>query len=352
MSLQVASTTSTFAAQRATTATPPSGRDQAPEVTVQVDTLHCPQVWAEGYTGKGVGIAVIDSGAVPHPDFSDRLVAFKDFVNASARPTDDADPSLAYDDNGHGTACCTVTAGNGAAGQAAGTAPGANVIALKAIGSDGMAWSSNVVKAIQWAVDNKERYNIRVINMSFFLDDKTVEAQQPVLQALEVAAKAGIVPVAAASNDGPGPQTLHTIASYPHVVTVAASNTQETTAPDDDTIAWFSSHGPGDNGELKPDVAAPGQDVVVGTRRGGYARESGTSFASPITAGVIATWIEANPKLNVDDVQGIIAETSHPMNGYDHYAQGAGQIDALAGLHKALAMKEQPPADPTQPPTA
>lgn len=339
---RVDSTTNTLAAHHAKDKKRASDREGQAKVTVQVDTLGAPQVWAEGYTGKGVGIAVIDSGAVPHPDFRDRLVAFKDFVNATGQPSEDADPSLAYDDNGHGTSCATVSTGNGAAGKAAGTAPGANLIALKAIGSDGMAWSSNVVKAIQWAVDNKERYNIRVINMSFFLDDPNVAAHQPVMQALEVAAKAGIIPVAAASNDGPSSKTLHTIASYPHVVTVAASNTRDTVSQNDDSIANFSSRGPGDNGEMKPDVAAPGQDVVVGTRRGGYARSSGTSFASPIAAGVIATWIEANPKLNVTDVQGIIAETSHPIALYNHYDQGHGQIDALAGLHKALAMKEQP----------
>lgn len=323
-----------------TTASPSPDKSK---LTVQVDTLGSPQVWAEGFTGKGIGIAIIDSGVVHHPDVGDRIVAFKDFVNATQQPPEEADPSLAYDDNGHGTSCATVAAGNGTAGQAAGTAPGAHVIGLKAIGADGMAWSSNVVKAIQWAVDNKERYNIRVLNMSFFLDDPNVAAHQPVLQALEVAAQAGIVPVAAASNDGPGPRTLHTIASYPHVVTVAASNTRETVKPDDDRIASFSSRGPGDNGELKPDVTAPGQDVLVGTRRGGYTRSSGTSFASPMAAGVIATWIEANPALDVSDVQAIIADTSRPLRGFDHYAQGHGQIDALAGLHKALAMKEQPP---------
>ncbi|NDD27638.1 MAG: hypothetical protein EB084_05155 [Proteobacteria bacterium] len=327
----------------ASDATHDAAATTAAPVAVQIDTLDAPQVWKEGFTGKGIGIAILDTGAGPHPDFRSRLVAFKDFVHAGSTPPDDADPAHAYDDEGHGTAVATVAAGDGTAGQAIGSAPGANVISLKAVGSDGMAWAANVVKAIDWAVENKARYNIRVLNMSFFLDDPNVAAHQPVLQALERAADAGIIPVAAASNDGPRPRSLHTIASYPHVVTVAAFDARGTRKRDDDRIASFSSRGPGDHGELKPDVATPGANVVVGTVRGGYTRSNGTSFASPIAAGVIATWLEANPSLNVTQVQQIVAETSHPLSSYDHFAQGYGEMDALAGLHKAISMREPQP---------
>ena len=316
------------------------GDEDEPEskVAVQLDALNLPDVWTAGYTGKGVGIAVIDSGLSLHADLRSHTVAFKDFVNENRHPNDDADPASAYDDAGHGTMVSTVAAGDGTNGICTGAAPGANIISLKAVDAGGMAWSSNVVKAIQWAVDNKERYNIRVLNMSFYLDDPDLQAQVPVLQAIDKAAAAGIIPVAAASNDGPGPRTLHTIASYPRVVTVAASNVQGTSDMSDDTIAYFSSRGPGDSGQMKPDATAPGVNVTVGTVDGTYREADGTSFASPIAAGVIATWIEANPSLTVDDVQDIIADTSRPIDGYAHYDQGYGQIDAMAGLQKAIEM--------------
>jgi serine protease AprX len=306
--------------------------------TVQIDTLDVPSVWQQGYDGKGVGIAIIDSGVHAHPDVAKRLAVFKDFVHGN-----NAQP---YDDNGHGTACATLAAGDGTAsnGKNMGTAPGATVLGLKAIGQDGYAWSSNVIKAVQWAIENKERYNIRVMSMSFFLDDPVVEAHKPVVDAIKKASEAGIIPVAAACNDGPDHGMLHTIASYPFVVTVAAADTNDTVDPSDDAIADFSSRGPGDHGEYKPDVTAPGVQVTVGTVHDGYKRGSGTSFATPMAAGVIATWVQANPKLNVADVQKIIASTSKPIEGYEHIDQGYGMINPAEGLKMALGMKEQPAA--------
>ena len=330
----------TSPASRPATAAP---REGAPEHSVQVDTLGMADVWEAGFTGKGVGIAVIDTGVALHPDIKDRVVAFKDFVNHQDAG-ESADPSAAYDDGGHGTAVSTVSAGDGTASQGRnmGTAPGANIIGLKGVEGRGYAWASNVVNSIQWAIENKERYNIRVLNMSFFLDDPSVEAHGPVVQAIEKAAEAGIIPVAAACNDGPSAQTLHTIASYPFVVTVAAFSDHGTVDAKDDRIANFSSRGPGDHGEMKPDVAAPGVRVIVGTTDGDYEQSDGTSFASPIAAGVIATWLEANPGLKVEDVQKIISTTSEPLAGYSHFDQGFGEIRPMAGLQMALSMKEQP----------
>lgn len=308
--------------------------------TVESETLNLPDVWAAGYTGEGVGIAVIDSGVVPHPDLEGKIVAFQDFYEGNTEMTDA---------HGHGTGVSVVAAGSGRAsdGFATGAAPGAHVVGLRIGGADGMTYAKPALAAIEWAIENRERYNIRVINMSFSLDDKNIEDRMPVIDALQRASDLGIIPIAAAGNEGPYNGNLGTIASAPFVVTVAAADPNGTPSADDDRIAYFSSHGPGENGQHKPDVAAPGVDITIGTRGGGYHEANGTSFSSPMVAGVVADWLQANPNLNVSDVQRIIRETSRPIPGERYETQGAGQINPMGGLQAALAMGgSQPPAPP------
>ena len=319
----------------------PLSSRQAPAHTVESETLHLPDVWAAGYTGEGIGIAVIDSGIVPHPDLDGKIVAFQDFYEATTQPTDA---------HGHGTGVSVVAAGSGKAseGFVTGAAPGAHVVALRIGGADGMTYARPALAAIEWAIENRERYNIRVLNMSFSLDDRNIEDRMPVIDALKRASDLGMIPVAAAGNEGPFNGRLGTIASYPFVVTVAAADPNGTSSTDDDSIAGFSSHGPGENGQEKPDVAAPGVDVTIGTRTGGYRTANGTSFSSPMVAGVVADWLQANPKLDVSDVQHIIRETSRPIPGERYETQGAGQIDPVGGLQMALAMAAEP--DPATPP--
>lgn len=209
------------------------------------------------FTGRGVGIAVIDTGIYPHPDFNfphSRVVAFQDFVNGS---------TLAYDDNGHGTHTAGDAAGNGflSGGVHRGPAPEANLIGVKVLDKNGNGTTSNILKGINWAVENKEQYNIRVINLSLGSSQRWAHRKQdPIQQAVEKAVDAGIVVVVAAGNEGPYPGTISAPGDNPRVITVGAVDDRNTPDPSDDRIPAFSSRGKSET--MKPDLVAPGEGII------------------------------------------------------------------------------------------
>lgn len=209
------------------------------------------------FTGRGVGIALIDTGIYPHPDFNfphNRVVAFQDFVNGS---------TLAYDDNGHGTHTAGDAAGNGfmSGGIYRGPAPEANLIGVKVLDKNGNGTTSNILKGINWAVENKERYNIRVINLSLGSSQRWAHRKQdPIQQAVEKAVDAGIVVVVAAGNEGPYPGTISAPGDNPRVITVGAVDDRNTPEIEDDRIPAFSSRGRSDT--MKPDLVAPGEAII------------------------------------------------------------------------------------------
>lgn len=309
------------------------------KVGVVSKTLRMDEVWAKGYTGKGVGVAVLDSGVVNHADFAGRLAVFKDF----AVPGHDGKP---WDPAGHGTHVAGDAAGSGASsnGEFRGAAFESTILGLKIGGSSGPDLSA-VVKAIQWAVDNKEKYNIRVMNMSFGGPAESNPAKDPVVIALNKAADAGITSFIAAGNEGPGRSTIGSPGYAPRAVTVGASDDRKTETRNDDTIARFSSRGPA-AGQPKPDVVAPGVKIMApdasSTNR--YVAMSGTSMASPVAMGVAAVWLQANPNLTTEQIKDIIAKSSENLaQGGTPNDQGAGLIDAAKGLEMALALKQSAP---------
>ncbi|MEQ8155886.1 MAG: S8 family serine peptidase [Clostridiaceae bacterium] len=156
-----------------------------------------PDAWnTNKATGKGIGIAVIDTGVYPHPYLSGRIIAFKDFVN---------DKITTYDDNGHGTLVALDVASDGAFYK--GAAPGANIIGVKVLNRFGSCNLSTVIEGIQWCINNKDLYGIKVINMS--LTDTAVKCYKtdPLYEASVSAWNNGIF-VCAAANAGPETRTI------------------------------------------------------------------------------------------------------------------------------------------------
>ena len=221
------------------------------------------------YTGKGVGIAIIDTGVYPHSDFitpNNRIVGWFDAVNGRTQP---------YDDGGHGTHVTGDAAGNGAAseGKYKAFAPDANIVGIKVLGRSG-GKTSDVIEGIQWAIKNKERYNIRVINMS--LGHKAYSySEDPTDIAVKEAVDAGISVVVAAGNDGPEEKTVAAPGDSPYAITVGAVDDKNTPSRDDDTIAPFSSVGPTPDGLIKPDIVAPGESIIAPLAPGSKAEEDG-----------------------------------------------------------------------------
>ncbi|HZX47520.1 MAG TPA: S8 family peptidase [Clostridia bacterium] len=284
------------------------------------------------YTGKGVGVAVIDTGAAPHPDLvepDNRIIAFKDYVNQKKEP---------YDDNGHGThvAGCIAGNGSGSDGKYSGIAPKANIIAIKTLNSEGSGDSSDVIAAIQWALDNRARYNIKVLNLSLGSKPQSL-SYSPIDKAVSAAWEKGMTVICAAGNEGPGRQTISSPGICPEVITVGALDDRDTAHTKDDIIASFSSRGPTKRMVAKPDIVAPGVNIIslaVPSRDNVlYKSLSGTSMATPIVSGCAALIHEMFPDYTNQQVKELMMSTAKDLN-YPSYAQGKGLID-LAAIVKA-----------------
>jgi serine protease AprX len=325
-----------------------------------------------GFTGAGVGVAVIDSGIAAHPDLNNasgvsRVVYSQSFV---------AGDTTTSDEFGHGTHVSGLIGGTGAssgtangyAATYAGTAPGVNFINLRVLDENGSGNDSGVIGAIEEAITLQSTYNIRVINMSLGRPIFESYTLDPVDQAVEAAWKAGIVVVAAAGNEGrylptDGFGTIVVPGNDPSVITVGAAMTMMTPTRTDDQIASYSSKGPTAIDHIcKPDLTAPGNRLVSLRVAGStldttypqyevaptsgtamYYELSGTSMATPLVSGTVAQMLQQNPALTPDQVKASLMLTAWKgigqftsstdslgnifNNEYDLFTYGAGYLD-------------------------
>ena len=312
-----------------------------------------------GVTGKGVTVAVIDSGLWEHPALArdtsgnNRVVARYDAIN-------DRTSEVVFDASGHGTHMTSVIAHSGpvtASGQATGSykgvAPDVNLVAVKAFDVAGQGDFLDIVRAVQWVVDNREKYNIRVLNLSFSARPRWHYWQDPINQAIMRAWAAGITVVAAAGNEGPDSMTIGSPGNLPYIITVGAvtdSWTPETR--DDDYIPDFSSRGPTPNAHIKPDLVAPGGHITGITRPGsGLTREhpeylldsgefvmTGSSQASALVSGIVALLLQLEPDLAPDDVKCKLLSSAEPalnrdgLLAYSPFQQGHGYVNATRAV--------------------
>lgn len=303
---------------------------------IAVPTIHGDVANKSGYTGKGVTVAVVDTGIDPHPDLvkpHSRIVGWKDFVNKKRRP---------YDDNGHGTHVAGIAAGNGSqsGGKYVGVAPEARLVGIKVLDQDGGGNASHVVSGIQWAVKNRRRFNIRVMNLSLGAPAEEGYLHDPISRAVENAWDKGIAVCVAAGNEGPDASTISTPGIAPSVITVGNMNDEGTTLRQDDKIADSSSRGPTIDKMTKPDILAPGTNITSLKNGGGYIAHSGTSMATPMVSGAAALIIQQQPKLAPADVKKTLLASAEDRS-LPADAQGSGYLDLTAplGLGKG---EEQP----------
>ncbi|WP_139488074.1 S8 family peptidase [Brevibacillus dissolubilis] len=290
-----------------------------------------------GLTGNGVTIAILDTGIHPHPDLTlptNRIVAFRDFVN------DRPDP---YDDNGHGTHCAGDAAGNGLSsdGIYQGPAPEARLVGVKVLNKVGSGSLSTIMAGVQWCIDNRDEYSIDIISMSLGTPATTPAAEDPLVQIVERAWISGIVVCVAAGNEGPEPRTVASPGISPRVITVGAMDDQNTTNRQDDQVADFSSRGPTIDGLVKPDLLAPGVNIVSLRAPNSYIDKlspetriddnytvlSGTSMATPICAGVVALLLQKYPTLTPFQVKRRLMMTADNW-GLPPNTQGQGYLNA------------------------
>lgn len=301
--------------------------------------------WNSGWTGAGIGVAVIDSGINDsHPDLwnssetTSRVVYHQDFTGTATTNTNGAN----YDLYGHGTHVAGIIGGNGylSGGQYEGVAPGVSLIDLRALDANGAGTDSTVIAAIQQAIALKDTYNIRVINLSLGRGIPVSYTQDPLCQAVESAWKSGIVVVVAAGNYGRlsvngsnGFGTITAPGNDPFVLTVGASKSNGSSAFSAETKASYSSKGPTTYDHVvKPDIMAPGNaivslaapgatleaaypgDIVTGTDgKADYFTLSGTSMATPAVAGAVALLLQEQNTLTPDQVKARLMKTANKM---------------------------------------
>ncbi len=287
-------------------------------------------------------IAIFDSGidASKTADFGSRIVARANF--ASAEPDATGDPM------GHGTMVAGIAAGNGPVYP--GVARNAPLVDVRVASSDGRAFTSDIIAAVDWVLANKGTYNIRVANFSLVGTRSASFRVDPLDRAVEKLWLSGVVVVAAAGNNGnpSNPVGIGAPANDPFVITVGAVDMSGTLSTHDDKRAPWSAFGSTADGFMKPDVAAPGRWVVGPVPVGstiynkktnrvvapGYMWMSGTSFSAPMAAGAAAQILARNPGFSPDQVKGALMVSARYLSAEDP-GVGVGEIDANAATKVA-----------------
>ncbi len=308
-------------------------------------------VWDYGYTGEGISIAIIDTGIDPlHVglnDFDDdpktndpKVVAFYDALDDSG--DDGSGETEPYDDQGHGSHCAGISAGTGAVDETPpemggddskpfrGVAPDAWLVGVKVLDSGGSGSFAEVMRGMEWTIDNKIKYNIRAASMSLggvWLIELTQEQEERITHLANEMVAAGISLMIAAGNSA-GYGTIGTPGAAKDVITVGATE-------DSKDLAVYSSKGPTHEGQIKPNVAAIGSAVmsVEANSGNGYASYSGTSMATPMVAGMAVLLLQANPDLQPLMIRTILESTSefkwlsHPVRPNNDYGWGFVLMD-------------------------
>ena len=266
------------------------------------------------YTGKGIGVAILDTGIYPHIDFDSRICAFVDFI---------LNKKIAYDDNGHGTCVAGILAGSGAAsrGKYKGAAPGCHLVALKVLDRFGNGNKEDVLKAFEWILCNRQRYNIRIVNISVGTTYRTRSEQDVLVKGVEKLWDEGLVVVAAAGNQGPDPGSVTAPGCSKKIITVGSSDMLSGKRA-------VSGRGPTFECVCKPDLVAPGKNIMACSPGAGnlYSMKSGTSMSTPLVSGAIALALEKDPLLTNLEVKMMLRESTEDM-GLPRNQQGWGKFN-------------------------
>lgn len=291
-----------------------------------VPLIGAPEAWKDGYTGKGVKVAVLDTGIdVNHPDFAGVIDGTTSFVPGEG----------VTDVNGHGTHVASTIVGSGAAsgGDYKGVAPGADLFVGKVLGgAEGYGQDSWVMAGMQWAAES----GADVVNMSLG-DTYPTDGSDPMSQTVDALSEQyGTLFVIAAGNAGP--ESVSAPGAAASALTVAATDKQ-------DQLASFSSTGPlAWSGGMKPDIAAPGVDITAARSQdmtdggeGLYRTLSGTSMATPHVVGAAAILAQRHPDWTGAQLKEHLMSTAKGLDGgYSPYEVGTGRVDVAAAVRTTV----------------
>ncbi len=297
-----------------------------PSLDQSVPQIGAPTAWQAGYTGKGVKVAVLDTGIdATHPDLAAQIAGSKNFSQAPAGDT-----------VGHGTHVASTIAGTGAAsdGKYKGVAPDAKIYDGKVCEDDGCSTSA-IIAGMEWAANDLEA---DVVNVS--LGGPDFPGLDPLEETVNrLTAATGTLFVISAGNSGPGAGSVESPGAAEAALTVGAVDKQ-------DQLADFSSRGPrtGD-GAIKPDISAPGVDIVAARSKDGvigdpvgdrYASMSGTSMAAPHTTGAVALLAQQHPDWKAAELKGALTSSAKPATEATPYEQGTGRADVARAVQQSV----------------
>lgn len=349
-----------------------------------VPSIHANQVHAAGYTGRGIGVAILDSGVDglnPDVAYPGRMVQNVKMLGDTRELVTFGDgvPALAGDlfvenipntdlNGGHGTHVAGIVGGSGASsgGKYTGVAPGARLVGISAGETIVVFWA---LAGFDWLIENAAKYNVKVLNNSWGISG-AFDPNDPTNVGTRKVYEAGIAVVFAAGNEGPGENTLNPYSAAPWVISVAAgcktvspdpTNSASQCADGTSMVAGFSSRGIRGDALHHPDITAPGALIVSARASTGttmnalnlpddlltcaiqqswlpwYTCMSGTSMSAPHVAGTIALMQEAaGGTLTPDQVYFAITNNARLMPGYGEWEVGAGYLDAYASVMEVI----------------
>lgn len=263
----------------------------------------CDDIIEGKYLGQGICTAVLDTGISEHPDLEGRIAGFCDFTGEGKK---------CYDDSGHGTHVAGILAGDGRAssGTYAGIAPGTELLVGKVLDGDGNGDVGNVIRGIRWLKEMREKFRIRIVNISVGTQpDLENEQKQRLLKEVESLWDLGIVVVVSAGNYGPEAGSVAVPGNSRKVITVGVPDSVRPAVYCRRERMNYSGRGPTDECVVKPDVFAPGTGIISCNsryRQPGehlYSIKSGTSMAAPVVSGAVACLLSKYPDMTNVEVK-------------------------------------------------
>lgn len=270
------------------------------------------------YSGNGVTIAIIDSGINKHNDLDkSNIIYFKDFVN---------NKNNIYDDFGHGTFISGIIAADG---RIRGVAPKCNLIVLKVLDKYGKCDIKTFETSIKWVVDNMEKYNINIVNISIGIPISINETDKDTVYSyLKLLKGKGVITICSAGNDGPNSGTILYPGMSKDVITVGYINSKGTYSLSDDKVAISSSRGTENCSFIKPDILTLGIDInsLDYKTNDGYVINSGSSYAAAIISGVTAILLEKFKGKPISYIDEYIKSSTYRLNDIEKSSQGNGEF--------------------------